>query len=71
LIPETGFIILLRRSASFAGDVPVGATFLFPNGLRAHFGADTESRYHGSCQCLGEKVKIRMGSKPNKEATQP
>ena len=29
-------------SSSFAGDVPGGATLLFPNGLRAHFGAGTE-----------------------------
>jgi len=26
----------------FTGDVPGGATLLFPNGLRAHFGAGTE-----------------------------
>ena len=29
-------------SGSFTGDVPVGATLLFPNGLRAHFGSGTE-----------------------------
>ena len=29
-------------SLSFAGDVPSGATLLFPNGLRAHFGSGTE-----------------------------
>ena len=29
-------------SGSFAGDVPSGATLLFPNGLRAHFGSGTE-----------------------------
>ena len=29
-------------SVSFAGDVPSGATLLFPNGLRAHFGLGTE-----------------------------
>ena len=28
--------------SSFAGDVPSGATLLFPNGLRAHFGCGTE-----------------------------
>ena len=27
---------------SFTGDVPSGATLLFPNGLRAHFGSGTE-----------------------------
>ena len=26
----------------FSGDVPCGATLLFPNGLRAHFGSGTE-----------------------------
>ena len=26
----------------FTGDVPSGATLLFPNGLRAHFGSGTE-----------------------------
>jgi len=26
----------------FTGDVPSGATLLFPNGLRAHFGAGSE-----------------------------
>ena len=29
-------------SGSFTGDVPGGATLLFPNGLRAHFGSGTE-----------------------------
>ena len=29
-------------SVSFTGDVPSGATLLFPNGLRAHFGSGTE-----------------------------
>ena len=29
-------------SGCFAGDVPGGATLLFPNGLRAHFGAGSE-----------------------------
>lgn len=29
-------------SGSFASDVPSGATVLFPNGLRAHFGAGSE-----------------------------
>ena len=29
-------------SVSFSGEVPVGATLLFPNGLRAHFGSGTE-----------------------------
>ena len=29
-------------SGSFTGDVPGGATLLFPNGLRAHFGAGSE-----------------------------
>lgn len=28
---------------TFAGDLPSGATLLFPNGLRAHFGSGTES----------------------------
>ena len=28
--------------SEFAGDVPSGATLLFPNGLRAHFGSGTE-----------------------------
>lgn len=28
--------------SSFPGDVPSGATLLFPNGLRAHFGSGTE-----------------------------
>ena len=27
----------------FPGSVPTGATLLFPNGLRAHFGSGTES----------------------------
>ena len=27
----------------FSGSVPTGATLLFPNGLRAHFGSGTES----------------------------
>jgi putative transposase len=27
----------------FLGSVPTGATLLFPNGLRAHFGSGTES----------------------------
>lgn len=27
---------------SFTGDLPSGATLLFPNGLRAHFGTGTE-----------------------------
>ena len=27
----------------FSGSVPSGATLLFPNGLRAHFGSGTES----------------------------
>ena len=27
---------------TFIGDVPSGATLLFPNGLRAHFGSGTE-----------------------------
>ena len=27
---------------SFTGEVPSGATLLFPNGLRAHFGSGTE-----------------------------
>lgn len=27
---------------SFTGDIPSGATLLFPNGLRAHFGTGTE-----------------------------
>ena len=38
--------ISLRRSEpssnTFTGDVPSGATLLFPNGLRAHFGSGTE-----------------------------
>lgn len=29
-------------SCSFSGDMPSGATLLFPNGLRAHFGSGTE-----------------------------
>ena len=29
-------------SGSFTGEVPSGATLLFPNGLRAHFGTGTE-----------------------------
>ena len=29
-------------SNTFTGDVPSGATLLFPNGLRAHFGSGTE-----------------------------
>ncbi len=29
-------------SNTFTGDVPGGATLLFPNGLRAHFGAGSE-----------------------------
>ena len=29
-------------SGSFSADVPSGATLLFPNGLRAHFGSGTE-----------------------------
>lgn len=28
---------------SFTGDLPSGATLLFPNGLRAHFGSGTEN----------------------------
>lgn len=39
--------ISFRRSSPssgpvFTGDVPGGATLLFPNGLRAHFGSGTE-----------------------------
>jgi putative transposase len=39
--------ISFRRSSPssgsvFTGDVPSGATLLFPNGLRAHFGSGTE-----------------------------
>ena len=38
--------ISFRRSEpssnTFTGDVPSGATLLFPNGLRAHFGSGTE-----------------------------
>ena len=38
--------IIFRRSSpsavSFTGDVPAGATLLFPNGLRAHFGSGAE-----------------------------
>ena len=38
--------ILFRQSScpssTFSSDVPSGATLLFPNGLRAHFGAGTE-----------------------------
>ena len=30
-------------SAVFSRDLPSGATLLFPNGLRAHFGTGTES----------------------------
>ena len=29
-------------AGSFTGDVPSGATLLFPNGLRAHFGVGSE-----------------------------
>ena len=29
-------------SSSFSVEVPAGATLLFPNGLRAHFGSGTE-----------------------------
>ena len=29
--------------SAFSGTVPTGATLLFPNGLRAHFGSGTES----------------------------
>ena len=29
--------------SSFTGDLPSGATLLFPNGLRAHFGIGTEN----------------------------
>ncbi len=32
-----------RVSGSFAGGMPSGATLLFPNGLRAHFGTGTEA----------------------------
>ena len=28
---------------AFSGSIPTGATLLFPNGLRAHFGSGTES----------------------------
>ena len=31
-----------RSEPSFTSDVPGGATLLFPNGLRAHFGSGTE-----------------------------
>ena len=38
--------ISFRRSElssnTFTGDMPSGATLLFPNGLRAHFGSGTE-----------------------------
>ena len=30
-------------ASSFTGDLPSGATLLFPNGLRAHFGIGTEN----------------------------
>ena len=29
-------------SAMFSAEIPAGATLLFPNGLRAHFGSGTE-----------------------------
>ena len=32
----------VSSSGSFSGEVPSGATLLFPNGLRAHFGSGTE-----------------------------
>ena len=31
------------ETLSFPKDMPAGATLLFPNGLRAHFGSGTES----------------------------
>lgn len=30
-------------NSMFSGDIPSGATLLFPNGLRAHFGSGTET----------------------------
>ena len=32
----------VSSSSPFSADVPSGATLLFPNGLRAHFGSGTE-----------------------------
>ncbi|MBR1801456.1 MAG: hypothetical protein IJ767_08230 [Bacteroidaceae bacterium] len=43
--PEIAPISFLQSPAPpgfFTGDVPCGATLLFPNGLRAHFGSGTE-----------------------------
>ncbi|MBQ0019654.1 MAG: hypothetical protein KBT39_03930 [Bacteroidales bacterium] len=33
----------MPQRQEFTCDVPSGATFLFPNGLRAHFGSGTET----------------------------
>ena len=41
LVPIS-FLQSSSSSVSFTGDVPSGATLLFPNGLRAHFGSGTE-----------------------------
>ena len=44
--PESGLDpIIIHHSGApvFSGVVPSGATLLFPNGLRAHFGSGTES----------------------------
>ena len=43
--PEPGLApISFTRHADpeFSGSIPAGATLLFPNGLRAHFGSGTE-----------------------------
>jgi putative transposase len=42
--PELAPISFTQSSdPAFIGTVPSGATLLFPNGLRAHFGSGTES----------------------------
>ena len=43
--PELAPIIFTQPSAPvFTGVIPSGATLLFPNGLRAHFGIGTDAR---------------------------
>ena len=40
-MPPISFTVR-QSSPEFTGVVPSGATLLFPNGLRAHFGSGTE-----------------------------
>ena len=40
---RTCLVLYMTIDPVFTGSMPSGATLLFPNGLRAHFGSGTES----------------------------